>query len=161
MKGRKRRKSPLEDGSNEPGGKRREGAQKTWWERSSHMHEEMDGQSIRPKCTQLNMSIMVAATTLLDQRKGQEETAFGTLNEYGSDDVEFLKDYTFPPSVGASSERDLLSIIRMFIGRFVYKQILETPFMGHVPCMELIEDALKQAYNIESKSARHWIKTLN
>jgi hypothetical protein len=147
----RKRKAHLPEGSNEPWSKRRKGTN-TWRERSPHMHEEMDGQSIRPKCTQLKMSIISAATTLLEQRKAQAGTAFGTLGHYGLDDVEFLKDYT----IGASSEKDLLSIVRMFIGRFVCKEIFETRFMGYEPCMELIEDALKQGE--ESTSVIHSIE---
>jgi hypothetical protein len=117
---------------------------------SSYLHEEMDGQSIPPKFAQLKRSIMLAAITLLDAREKQAETTFGTLDQYGSD-VEFLNNYPFPPSVGASLECDLISIVRMVIGRFVYKRILETPFMGYEPFMELIEDALKQGYDTQSR----------
>jgi hypothetical protein len=167
--GRKRRKdtteTPLdqvrvtgdelpEDGSSaEPQSKRHEGVNtrasiQTWWERSSYIHLGIGGPTIRPSFVQLNTRIIIAADVLLADRK--EETGFGNLDEYGMDDFQFLRTMPFRHLEEPPKKRACFQFTRMVIGWFVFKQILETPFMAYDKYISLIEDALEHICDIKS-----------
>jgi hypothetical protein len=118
--------------------------------RSSYTCVEMDGNKIPQSFSQLETYITIAADSLSDGLNAEVPFRLN-LDQYGSDDVEFLQTIPIDNLIQSLQNKAPFYIARMFIGWFLYRWIFRTPFMGYDVYKKLIKEAITQVCNTKSR----------